>query len=131
MSEIIEKIKKLPDILALKPATQEEVFAAEKALKLAFSSDYKEYLLEFGAILAEGTELTGIAQSAHRHVVAVTKQAWDLNPLVSQEFYVVENTAVDGIVIWQDSTSTVYKSAPNTVASKIASSLSSYLEYKT
>lgn len=130
MSIIIETIEKLPELLPLKPANEEAVSKAEKVLKLKFAEEYKEYLLKFGAILADGVELTGIAKSEHRDVVKVTKQAWELNSLVSKSLYVVEDTRVDGIIIWQDNEGKIYKSTPNSNAKKISESLADYLNSK-
>lgn len=130
MSIIIEIIEKLPELLPLKPANEATVSKAENDLKLKFADEYKEYLLKFGAILADGVELTGIAKSEHRDVVKVTKQAWELNSSVSKNLYVIEDTRVDGIIIWQNSEGKIYKSSPNSDAKKIYDSLSDYLKSK-
>ena len=130
MSIIIETIEKLPELLPLKPANEETISKAENDLKLKFAEEYKEYLLKFGAILADGVELTGIAKSEHRDVVKVTKQAWELNSSVSKSLYVVEDTRVDGIIIWQNNDGKIYKSSPNSDAKKINDSLSDYLKSK-
>ena len=130
MSNIIEIIEKLPELLPLKPANEEAISKAENDLKLKFAEDYKEYLAKFGAILADGVELTGIAKSEHRNVVKVTNQAWELNSSVPKNLYVVEDTRVDGILIWQDSDGKIYKSLPNSEAKKIYDSLLEYLKSK-
>lgn len=128
MSKLLEKIGLLPDLLPLKAATVEEVSNAEKTLNLSFSKEYKEYLLEYGAILADGIELTGIAKSSHRNVVNVTQQEIGLNPLVPSNFYVVENTGVDGIIIWQEENGNIHQSSPNKNPTKVADSLLLYIE---
>lgn len=127
MSEIIETIEKLPDLLPLKAASDEAITTAEKELNLVFSEEYKKYLRTFGAIIADGVELTGIAKSAHRNVVKVTLQGWELNNKVSKNLYVIEDTKVDGIVIWQDASGKIFKSSPNCAVKKIANSLAEYL----
>lgn len=127
MSKIIDIIEKLPGLLSLKAASDEAVATAEKELKLVFSEEYKEYIRTFGAIMADGVELTGIAKSEHRNVVSVTIQGWKLNSKVSKKLYVVEDTRVDGIVIWQDESGGIYESRPNSTAKKIANSLAEYL----
>lgn len=130
MSKIIEVIENLPDLLPLKPAANEEIAKAEKELNLSFSAEYKEYLAKFGAILADGTELTGIAKSEHRDVVKVTKSDWEINKEVPHNLYVVEDTRVDGIVVWQDSEGKIYKSSPNSGVKEIGDSLADYLNTK-
>lgn len=127
MSKIVDVINKLPELLPLKPATEIDVKDAEIQLRVSFNEEYKDYLMAFGSIMADGIELTGIAKSAHRNVVAQTKQERELNPKVPNTMYVIENTGVDGIIIWQDTAGTIYQSYPETKPKKIADSLSSYL----
>lgn len=128
MDKIVEVIHALPRMLSLKAATTEQITEAENQLQLVFSEEYKEYLSAFGAILADGVELSGIAKSAHRNVVALTKQSWELNPKVPHDMYVVENTGMDGVLLWQDASGKVYRSTPNAEPQKVASSLKDYLQ---
>lgn len=127
MSKIVEIINNLPDLLPLKPATDIDIKDAEIQLRVSFNEEYREYLLAFGAIMADGIELTGIAKSAHRNVVNLTKQERELNPKIPNNMYVVENTGVDGIIIWQDTIGEIYQSSPNKEPKKIADSLSEYI----
>ena len=127
MSKIVEIINNLPDLLPLKPATDIDIKDAEIQLRVSFNEEYREYLLAFGAIMADGIELTGIAKSAHRNVVNQTKQERELNPKIPNNMYVVENTGVDGIIIWQDTIGDIYQSSPNKEPKKIADSLSEYI----
>ena len=127
MANIIELINSLPDMLPLKPATEVQITDAELQLRISFANEYKEYLSAFGAIMADGIELTGIAKSEHRNVVSLTKKERELNPKVPNTMYVIENTCVDGIIIWQDTAGIVYQTQPNSAPKKIASSLEEYL----
>lgn len=127
MKKIVEIINSLPDLLPLKPATDTQITDAELQLRVSFAEEYKEYLLAFGAIMADGIELSGIAKSEHRNVVALTKKERDLNPKVPNTMYVVENTCVDGIIIWQDTKGEVYQTQPNTEPKKIADTLAEYI----
>ena len=102
MENIIQVVKSLPDLLPLKPATAIQIAEAELQLGVSFADEYKEYLASFGAIIADGIELSGIANSEYRNVVSLTKKEWELNPKMPRTMYVVENTCVDGIIIWQD-----------------------------
>ena len=127
-TDITTTINSLPDLLSLKKATEEMINSAEEELDLTFADEFKKYLREFGAIIADGIELTGIANSEHRHVVPVTKEAWNLNPNIPHKFYVIEDTHVDGIVIWQEHSGKVYRSAPNSQFVLIANSMKQYIE---
>lgn len=127
MSKIIDVINNLENLLSLKPASTDDVGNIEIELALPLAEEYKEYLLEFGAILADDIELTGVAKSKNRDVVQVTKKEWAANDKIKHNLYVVENVGIEGIVIWQDGSGTVYESRPNHEARKIANSLSDYI----
>ena len=127
MTKIVKLINSLPNLLTLKPATAKEITEAEIRLRVGFAEDYKEYLAAFGAIMAEGIELSGIAKSEYRNVVSITKKERELNSKVPYNMYVIENTGVDGIIIWQDTNGTVYQTTPDAGPLPIASSLWEYI----
>lgn len=127
MTDIVNLIKSLPNMLPLQPATEIQIKDAELQLRNGFSDEYKAYLAAFGAVMADGIELTGIAKADHRNVVSLTKQERKLNPKVPLTMYVVENTCVDGAIIWQDTNGAVYQTRPHTAPAKIADSLAEYL----
>lgn len=127
MTKIVDLINSLTDMLSLKPATAIQITDAELQLRVNFADEYKEYLSVFGAIMADGIELAGIAKSEHRNVVSLTKKERELNPKVPHTMYVIENTCIDEIIIWQDTNGTVYQTKPNSEPVKIASSLEEYI----
>ena len=128
MSKIIEVVNNLPKLLKLKPAKVVDIQDAELQLRVRFTDEYREYLAAFGAIMAEGIELTGIAKSVHRSVVNQTKQERKMNAKVPNTMYVIENTGVDGIIIWQDTRGAVFQTSPGTAPKRIATSLCEYIE---
>lgn len=130
MSRIIEVIEKLENLLTLKPATMEDIDNVEIELALPLADEYKEYLLKYGAILANDVELTGVAKSKNRDVIQVTQREWSLNNKIKHNMYVIENIGVEGIIIWQDESGKIYESKPNHGVTKIADSLAEYLESK-
>ncbi|WP_281530097.1 SMI1/KNR4 family protein [Campylobacter hominis] len=130
MSKIVETIQNLENLIPLKPASIEDIENVEIELALPLAKDYKEYLLNFGAIMANDIELTGIAKSKNRNVVEVTKREWNLNRKIKHNLYVVENIGIDGIIIWQDSSGSIYESKPNYEAKKIANNLLEYIKSK-
>lgn len=131
MVNIIELINSLPNMLSLKPVTETQIVDAEIQLRTRFADEYRKYLATFGAIMAEGIELTGIAKSEHRNVVYQTKKERELNLLVPNNMYVIENTCVDGIIIWQDNTGIIYQTQYNSAPTQIADSLKEYLWKRT
>ena len=44
------------------------------------------------------------------------------------DWYVVEQTNIDGIIIWQASNGTVYQTAPNAKPKKLCESLAEYIK---
>lgn len=130
MCNIVKTVQSLQNLLPLKAATSSEITDAELQLRISFADEYIEYLSAFGAIMADGIELTGIAKSEHRSVVSTTKQEWELNNSVPHSMYVVENTGIEGIIIWQDKSGAIYQTSPNSQPKEIAKSLSEYLTQK-
>lgn len=127
MADIIKTIQSLPNLLSLNPATNTDIDDAEIRLRLRFSDEYRQYLFTFGAIMADGIELTGITKSQYRNVVSVTKQEWELNANVPHTMYVIESTGIDGIIIWQSTSGEIYQTSPNSQPKLISASLSDYI----
>lgn len=125
---IIDVINSLPGLKKLKPATDKQISDAEKQLGVTFADEYKEYLSTFGVITADGIELTGISNSEYRDVVRVTKKNKELNPKVPNSYYVVEDTGMDGIVIWQDSKGNIYQSNPGKKPVRVSYTLKDYIK---
>lgn len=127
MDKIVNTIQALPNLLPLKAASITDITDAELQLRVSFSDEYKQYLSAFGAIIADGIELTGIAKSEHRNVVSVTRQERNLNTKVPQKMYVIESAGIDGIIIWQDAKGVIYQTSPSTQPKRIANSLNEYI----
>ena len=130
MAKIVEVMNKLKNIIALGKVNIEEIDNIEIELAMPLAEEYREYVAEFGAILADDLELTGVSKSKNRDVVQVTRREWAANNKIKHNMYVVENVGIDGIIIWQDKTGIIYESRPNNGAKKIANSLAEYIESK-
>lgn len=128
MSRIIDVIEGLDNLLSLKSASEEDINNIEKKLNIILAEEYKDYIIKYGAILADNHELTGFAKSKHRNVIEVTLREWELNEHINHDLYVVESAGIDGIIIWQDKSGKIYESKPNYPAVKISDSLADYLE---
>ena len=100
---------------------------AEVALGLKFADDYKEYLQQFGAVSCGGHELTGFSEDANLDVVKVTVKNRESNPNVKMPLYVVEETHIDGIVIWQSESGEVFKAEYKDTPVKIFESFTEYV----
>ena len=107
--------------------SEEQIAQAERALSLRFAVDYRQYVRAFGAVSAAGHELTGICASRRLNVVEVTLSARAVQPAVPQDWYVLEEANIDGIVIWQSSAGEVFQTQPGAEPVKLAASICEYL----
>lgn len=127
MMDIIDTIRSLENLKSAKPATDKEIENAEIAICVHFSEEYKKFLAEFGAISAKGIELTGIIDADYLNVVSVTQRMRKICPNVPSSLYVVEDTAIDGIVIWQNAKGEIFRTSPFKEPIKLADSLAEYI----
>lgn len=109
------------------PASAESIAEAEKKLGLSFSQEYKEYLLKYGAVSYYGHIFTGISRFPGVDVVAVTVEARENNPQVPKSYYVIEEAHIDGLIIWQDASGTIFRTVPDHVPVKMCGSLAEYI----
>lgn len=124
--KLITIMSNLEDFCSMKPATEAEVIAAENELGLKFADDYKEYVLQYGAISASGIELTGVTTAKRLDVVAVTKTERELGT-IPPDMYVIENVAIEGIVMLQNAAGEVFSTAPNEPLKRVCNSLTEYI----
>lgn len=127
MDNIICVLKNMPDYIGSNGRSVEEIDQAEKALEVTFAKDYRKYLEEIGLACFDGHELTGLTKTARLDVASVTQEQREQTDGIDPSWYVVEEAGIDGIVIWQSADGSIYATAPNTTAKKIASSLSEYI----
>lgn len=127
MKDIIDIINEKEVISAPKGVTYKEINNAESELSLSFSEEYKRYVSIKGFIIYDGHELTGICDSKRLNVVDVTKTEKAITPTIPNDWYVVEQLNIDGIVIWQSTAGEVYQTAPNKEPIKICNSLAEYI----
>lgn len=126
MSDIIEIIKKLPNLKVTGGVGDSEILEAEKALNVKFASDYKEYLHEFGQVRARGLELTGISASKLTSVVNNTLREKQLGT-IPPGMYLIEDIGIDGLLYAQDSKGGVYELLPHVKPRVYANSLTEYI----
>ena len=130
MSDIIEILKNAPEYIGGIGRPDAEIESAEKQLGVEFAPDYKRYLKEIGLACFDGHELTGICKPPRLNVVEVTTAQREKHPEASS-WYVIEETNVDGIVIWQNVGGKVYITAHNSKPKKIANSIAEYIQTTT
>lgn len=127
MNNIKDIINNLESLHHQKGATELDIKKAEKELQLQFNTEYKNYVLFFGAISYANHEITGICSFPRLNVITVTKEEREFNPTIPNDYYVIEQTNIDGIVIWQSFDGSIFQSFSNGTIKKICSSLSEYV----
>jgi hypothetical protein len=76
---------------------------AETDLSVKFASDFKLMLSNYGFLYAKGEEFLGIDNSSY-DVVKATKEAQQNFKDFPKGMYVIENFAIDGILLLQNTT---------------------------
>jgi len=132
MTKIVSIIEKFPALKSFaSPANDAMIEKAEKELNLKFANEYREYVSTYGAIWSENITVSGIIDGDRDFgVVELTSRLRSYYaPQIPNNFYVIEEVGVDGLVIWQDETSAIYQSIPGSNTIKIYDNLSDFLEY--
>lgn len=127
MSSVIENLKQKEFFCSLQGKTDTEILQAQEALGLQFAKDYRVYLETFGLASYEGHELTGLCPSKRLNVIDVTQHDRERTSGIQDDWYVIEETNIDDIIIWQDSKGVIYQTAPGSAPEKIHNSLSEYI----
>lgn len=129
METIVELLQKHPDLICGTGASDSAIEVAEKELGLKFAPDYKLYLRKFGLVAFDGRELTGLGAANHVNVVTVTKNLRENSCEIPTDFYVIEETGIDGLTIFQNSEGHIYQSFFNGKPERIYNSLYEYLAH--
>ena len=127
MKSIIKAFENKSDFYCEKGASVEDIEKAERILETTFASDYREYLLQYGSVSCGGHELTGFSAEISLDVVNVTLENRKRNSNIVMPLYVIEETHIDGIVIWQSSSGEVFQAAYKNAPQKIYDSLVDYI----
>lgn len=126
--DIIETLKNKSDLLHGKGVSKQEINDAESELDLQFSDSYIKYLAEFGSAGYSGHELSGLLGAKWTNVVELTKREKDYNSLVPKDFYVIEYTGIDGIVIWQSQNGKIYITQDISAPELLCNSFEEYVD---
>lgn len=127
MADFVNILSAKGDFVSLRGTTTADINAAEQELQVRFTKEYRKFLMVCGIASAAGHEFVGICGSPRMGVVAVTNAARIANPHVSTDWYVVEQTNIDGITIWQAPDGGVYQVAGGRVK-RLCNSLSEYID---
>lgn len=128
MTDIIRSLQNKQNLFFTEGASETEIVRAENKLGLKFSSEYCDYLAKFGVATIQGHEFTGICNSNRLSVVDVTLNERNKYSEIPLDWYVIERTNIDGIVVWQATNGTIFQSAPNQRVNKLCGSFTEYIE---
>ena len=123
---IVTALKGKETLLSLGAASRENIEEAESSLNVKFSADYVEYVSAYGAVSYLDHELTGVCASKMLNVVEATNHAKEIFN-VPADWYVIEDTHMDGIVFWQAGNSEIYMTKPKATPVKKYASLLAYV----
>ena len=99
---------------------------AENKLGLELAHEYKEVLLKYGSLYIKGEEFLGI-DCDNYDLVKATIESRNEDNAFPRDAYVIENIAIDGILIIQKKTGELMFYQPNCKLQHIANSLEEYL----
>lgn len=122
----LDQLKEKDGFISMTGASEDQIQSSEAKLETTFAADYHSYVSEMGVATFKGHELTGICSSKRLNVTLVTEEERKVYEQIPPTWYVIEQTNIDGIVIWQDSKGVIYQVSPNTKPKAIAKSLAEY-----
>ena len=125
---IVEKIKTIPDLCHLTGCKTTQIKAAQKELDLDFPDEFIDYVKEYGVISFYGTEWTGLNVDGYLNVVEATKNERKLSKDFPQGYFVLENQAIDGILILVNSKGAVYSYQSGNKPVHICKTMAEYLD---
>lgn len=130
MKTIVDLLRAQPAFISAKAPTAQEVTQAEQSLGVTFAADYRDYVAALGVASYEGHELTGVCPFPRLSVVSVTQQERTANPAIPSAWYVLEQTNIDDLVIWQGASGAVYQAMPGRAPEKISTTMAAYIAPK-
>ena len=108
MSKISDELKLVSGLEATKGANDEQILKAQNELAIKFSTDYIDYLREFGVVNFFGTEWQGLNGPEYLNVVKSTLEARETYPDFPVNMFILEDLGFDGILILLDTNGSVF-----------------------
>lgn len=121
----VKYLQNFPKMRSTGPLTEEEIEKAEASLGLHFSEEYKDILVNFGAVMVNGHQFNGITRTPGLSVVIATKLARQY-PVIAGGLYVIEDLGMYNSMILQNQAGKVFISNGKSV-NQIADSIQDFL----
>lgn len=125
--DIIDALNSKADLLYGDGIENNAINEAEKKLGLKFAQEYRKYLSVMTIAAYGGHELTGLTKLKRTNVVEVTKKKRTEYLGIPDDWYVIEDTNIDLIVIWQQFDGKIYQTVGKNSPILIAESLLEYV----
>lgn len=109
MKNLTNELKKISDLVSTKGASNEQIVKAQNKLSLEFSSDFIDYLKEFGLVTFYNVEWQGLNGPEYLNVVESTLQAREIYPDFPVNMFILEDLGFDGLLILLDTKGSVYE----------------------
>lgn len=125
--ELIERLRRFltaHDMIGI-PASAEQVIQAEQELGVKFSSDYIDFIKNFGTAYA-GMMINAL--DGNENVVDETKSLREVHPEVTNTYVISDDGSGNPIMINSKGEIEIYYHDSNTERETIASSLEQYIE---
>lgn len=130
MYDVIEFLQSKGELLTGKAVAKEDIEKIEEQLGVSFANDYKKIVSTYGFVCVDGYEITGITNAKRLNVYEVTIKERESVACDMSGTYVIEQTHIDDIVIWQSASGEVYQTKGNHEPIKIADGIINYLNNK-
>lgn len=127
MNNIITTIESFKRKLFTGSVSSELIVNAENELGISIAPEYKEVLKKYGSLCVKGEEFLGI-DCDNYDLVKATNEARKNDKNFPLDMYVIENTAIDGILIVQNFTCELFSYQPNGKLQNVATCLDEYLQ---
>lgn len=108
MSEVMKVFSEIENLKAIGGCTMEQLNEAQLKLELNFPEEYKEYLINYGAVRFNGVELCGLNIEGYLNVVEATNQEKSVNPNFPKGMFVVEDLGIDTKLVACDENGYIY-----------------------
>ena len=127
MNNIIVTIESFKRKMFTGSVSLELIANAENELGTSIAPEYKEVLKQYGSLCVKGEEFLGI-DCDNYDLVKATNEARKNDKNFPLDMYVIENTAIDGILIVQNCTGELFSYQPNGKLQHVAACLDEYLQ---
>ncbi len=128
MYDVIEFLQSKGELLTGKAVPKEDVEKIEEQLGVSFANDYKKIVSTYGFVCVDGHEITGITNAKRLNVYEVTIKEREKVVCDMAGMYVIEQTHIDDIVIWQSASGEVFQTFFGGNPEKIAEGIIAYIQ---